>query len=1154
MRKIKRKIKKRYLALMLALLVFCVSYSIIHLAPGYSMLEEEVDLSLSQLNPMYVANDKTLNPEWVEFNNSTQEEKMKYNVIPSMYIEDEKVEDYSTIYEKVEREYGATVTDSYYNLTSHNLTLPNRDQSTSGLCWAFSSLSAVESTMLRKGLHSYSSPVRLSVRQMDYASATASNITEGISPYASSYRVSVYTYGGYSSTPYSLLASGVSPVVEDGSLWSWNSNTSKRSINDVINVNNVDYFVKDIAKYGGASVNTSRSGTDEWIQKIKYHVKNYGEVAIGTIGPSTKYGGSCIFTDASGTVLINEIGNCNPTETNNGHAMTIIGWDDNYSYTYCKETSSTKASTAGCANVISGKGAFILKNSWGSSTKYPYIAYSSLFDYAYGIVDVERKNWDVNYDSTKPRTFNKISSSAYEVTYKKGTATESLKRITFETNAENGSYSVYYKNGNGSYELVETLTTSYAGVVSVDLSKDITATSFSIKVTTNGATISNINGFTSYGYTTGSIVLDTIVPSEIINYASTFDIYTTVRNIPVGANISYKVYSSAGADITSLFSFGKLYNLNGIVDSTVSVLNRLNTDSITIYTYYNGVKYDTDTITVTGESGLWSEGSGIASDPFIIKTATDFKNIFTDQLYADSYFKFANDLDFTGVSYEPNLSNGSFRGVIDGDGYAIYNLSVTSTTASLIYDLYDGTVKNLSINKSTFRNTSGVYVGVIAAVSTYGVFENIVIGPDVTITGSYDFAGSIVGMGRQLTFKNVANYADITNNSTNSNGYTGGIVGYSEYSYFEQVFNMGDITSKNTVTGGVVGRLELLNGVGYSNQLKYIYNRGDIEGSTFNGGLIGYDVGSSLEYGYSIDNGDAGGTCYGGITGLASESTYYNVYAYTNGEYLYRYPTGSYVTSGGLVKMSSSSSKLQSTYARFDFSNIWKMEDNYPVFRKFDVNFITGITASNVSVNKGKYKYISYTITPSDARFKRLEFTSSKTSVATVDENGRVKGVKEGNTTIKIKAMDGTNVTENIVVNVTNISLDFGSLIVDEERNLILKVNQKSKTSSIVNEITVEGTVNIVNYQNKLLTNDQYVGTGSVVQISANGTTYYYTIIVTGDVTGSGTIGMGSLTKLANHTFVGGIISEDYFKLAGDLNGDGKLSFADVMKLANTMM
>ena len=62
---------------MLALLVFCVSYSIVHLAPGYSMVEEESELSQIQLNPMYVANDKTLNPKWVDYNNSTPEEKEK---------------------------------------------------------------------------------------------------------------------------------------------------------------------------------------------------------------------------------------------------------------------------------------------------------------------------------------------------------------------------------------------------------------------------------------------------------------------------------------------------------------------------------------------------------------------------------------------------------------------------------------------------------------------------------------------------------------------------------------------------------------------------------------------------------------------------------------------------------------------------------------------------------------------------------------------------------------------------------------------------------------------------------------------------------------------------------------------------------------------
>lgn len=1152
MRKIKRKIKKRYLILMLALLVFCVSYSIVHLAPGYSMVEEESELSQIQLNPMYVANDKTLNPKWVDYNNSTPEEKEKYNIIPSMYLEDEMVEDLSSIYERVEKEYGATVTDTYYNLKNTNMTLPNRNQSSSGLCWAFSSLSAVESTMLRKNLHTYSNPIRFSVRQMDYATATGNNIQEGINPYANSYRTSVYTTGGYSYTPFDLMATGVSPVVEDGSLWSWNSSTTKRYLRDVISVDNVDYFVKDIAKYGGASANKTRSGNDAWIQKIKYHVKTYGEVAIGTIGPNTTYGGSCLYTDSNGIVLINDLGSCNPSNVNNAHAMTIIGWDDNYTYTYCKNYSTTSSSTTGCSNIISGKGAFILKNSWGDSVKNPYIAYSSMYDYAYGIVDVESKSWDVNYDQTKPRSFSKVSTYAYQVIYKKAATAETLKRITFSASADNDTYQIYFKKGNGSFELVDTISRSYAGVISYSLSKDISSDSFTIKVVTSGGSISNINAFSSYNNASSSISLNTVVPSEIMSYSSSFDIYTATRNVPVAATISYKVYGNSGQDLTSSFRFSNLVNFNGMVDSGVSILNKLNVSSITIYTYYNGVRYDTDVISVKSENGLWSSGTGTTSDPFIIKTATDFKNIFVDSLYLDSNFKFANDIDFTGVSYEPSNAAGSFRGTIDGNGYAIYNLTVTSPTASLIYDLYGGTIKNLSINNSSFTNTGGVYAGAIAAVSTYGVFENIVIGPDVTISGVFDFSGGLVGMGRELIFENVANYADIVNNSTSTTAYSGGIIGYVENSYFDYVFNMGDIKSNNAITGGLVGRLELYNGD--NSELANVYNRGSIDGNTFSGGLLGYDNGSSVDYAYSIDNGDAGGDCYGGLTGLAMQTTYYNVYVYTNGTYLYQYPTGYEPTTGGLVKMTSAEAKVQSTYARLDFTNIWKMESSYPVFKNFDVNFITSISASNLSVNKNQYRNISYTISPSDARFKRLQFTSSNNSVATVDANGKVKGIAKGSAYVTIKSSDGTNISKKITINVTDIALDFGNLIVDHDRGLILKVNQKTKASAILNEITTSGVKSIVNLQNKTLNSNDYVGTGSVIHITIDGTTYYYTIIVVGDVTGSGSVGMGSLTKLANHAFVGGIIKENYFILAGDLNGDGKLSFADVMKLANTMM
>lgn len=71
--------------------------------------------------------------------------------------------------------------------------------------------------------------------------------------------------------------------------------------------------------------------------------------------------------------------------------MAIIGYDDNYTYQYCRLDSTTSNDLTNCDNIVSGKGAFILKNSWGNSYPYPYLAYTSNVNGSYGITGVSKK-------------------------------------------------------------------------------------------------------------------------------------------------------------------------------------------------------------------------------------------------------------------------------------------------------------------------------------------------------------------------------------------------------------------------------------------------------------------------------------------------------------------------------------------------------------------------------------------------------------------------------------------------------------------------------------------------------------------------------------------------------------------------------------------
>ena len=80
--------------------------------------------------------------------------------------------------------------------------------------------------------------------------------------------------------------------------------------------------------------------------------------------------------------------------------------------------------------------------------------------------------------------------------------------------------------------------------------------------------------------------------------------------------------------------------------------------------------------------------------------------------------------------------------------------------------------------------------------------------------------------------------------------------------------------------------------------------------------------------------------------------------------------------------------------------------------------YVTGIKVnnSNININVGESKTISYTITPSNATNKVITFTSSNNKVATVNGSGTVKGVGEGTATITLKSKNGKTATCKVTV------------------------------------------------------------------------------------------------------------------------------------------
>ena len=134
---------------------------------------------------------------------------------------------------------------------------------------------------------------------------------------------------------------------------------------------------------------------------------------------------------------------------------------------------------------------------------------------------------------------------------------------------------------------------------------------------------------------------------------------------------------------------------------------------------------------------------------------------------------------------------------------------------------------------------------------------------------------------------------------------------------------------------------------------------------------------------------------------------------------------------------------------------------------------VTKITpnAKSVSLNVRETAQIQWTVGPEDATNPAVTLTSNKTSVATVDENGVINGIKRGECTITIKAADGSNKSATVKVSVLQpvegVYMKEGSVQTDVEDkvrlNAVLVPSDASNTKMIWHSMdetiaTVSGT------------------------------------------------------------------------------------------------
>ena len=212
---------------------------------------------------------------------------------------------------------------------------------------------------------------------------------------------------------------------------------------------------------------------------------------------------------------------------------------------------------------------------------------------------------------------------------------------------------------------------------------------------------------------------------------------------------------------------------------------------------------------------------------------------------------------------------------------------------------------------------------------------------------------------------------------------------------------------------------------------------------------------------------------------------------------------------------------------------------------------VTGIEVNveNITLQEGTQYQIVTNIEPDDANNKTVQYVSENINIVSVTENGLITAVQTGNTNIQVFSEEDEDINQTIQVNViekiAEEDLNFSENI-QVNGNEMSGIGEENRTVEKLLEnilVSEKYQIQIVDKTEKILQNQDLVGTGSKVQIFMNTDVQTlvaeYEIIIYGDVDGNGKINSVDLLKLQRHILE--IEELDFLsQKAGNINKNGK--------------
>ena len=586
---------------------------------------------------------------------------------------------------------------SKFDLRDESRSTSVKDQGKHGFCWSFASIASMESNILTKQLDNTTGD-KLDLSESGGAWFSSNGTTDK----------SDSTYGDHRNDPFNGTNGGIAEFAAESISSGYGAYPEKLAKYEDIENGYAeglryysDYKFKDYSKL------------PEDINLIKQRLMEKGAMyytyACFWENYHTTEDGICTYSD-NGTSVEGEY-------PSGGHAVSLIGWDDNFS----KDNFHPDAG-------VKNNGAWLIKNSWGEewgNDGYFWVSYESVA-YDFGQFEMQDKDsFDTihqhqisgeNYmfggdDTENPQYF----SSANVFT---ANSTEELKQICY-TNAVNSNVKakIYKLNENYTSPVDGKLLTEfdsnveYSGTHCLDVPGNITfnkGDKFSV-VIEGEALITNFRYEDEYHPT------DDIAGKSYFSDNGTD--WTDVANYSETSYSTIKAYTTkSSVDKTKLETLVKSIKDYKPSNKQAQVLyDKHYSDIIPLLEKADKLLTDDNTTNTEIKNHccvINAKWENIKSETFYINNLEDFKTFCEGVhlgIFKNSYVELNTDLDLTGFvidevelsSLNPitNIPSTTSNLNFDGKGHTIKNSKVNH----LFGNLSNSTIKNLNIENCNVR-------------------------------------------------------------------------------------------------------------------------------------------------------------------------------------------------------------------------------------------------------------------------------------------------------------------------------------------------------------------------------------------------------------------------------------------------------------------